>query len=96
MSRLAYDEKTGGTWAIQADGSVFTADGAPYCGGLNAHPSWQAGTVANPAVGIAPWKGDGTDQGGNGYVIVTLWGADTTGDPFRYYRFPRAGVPAGP
>lgn len=94
MSRLAYDEKTGGNWAILPNGAVFSSDGAPYLGGLNAHPSWNAGTVSNPAVGIVPWKGDGTDKGGNGYIIVTLWGADTTGDPFRYYRFPRVGVPA--
>jgi len=87
MSRVAYDQKSGGTWAIQADGAVYTADGAPYLGGLNAHPDWHAGSGTNLAVGIAPW--------GNGYVIVTEETTDGTGDPFRYYRFAGSGPVPG-
>jgi hypothetical protein len=94
MSRVCEDPITGGSWAVQADGAVYTADGAPYLGGANSHPAWTVGGPANPVVGIVPWKGDGTNKGGNGYAIVTTWTADTTGDPFRYYRFPRAGIPA--
>ena len=79
MSRVAFDVISGGTWAIDANGAVFTADGAPYFGGLNQHPDWKAGSGTNLAVGIAPWS--------NGYVIVTLESTDGTGDHFRYYRF---------
>jgi hypothetical protein len=77
------DPISGGSWSMKPDGSIFTADGAPYCGGLNAHPEWHAGTGSSETIGGAPWT--------TGYVIVTFEHADTTGDPFRYYRF--AGTP---
>ncbi|HLY82051.1 MAG TPA: hypothetical protein VKQ71_03645 [Acidimicrobiales bacterium] len=92
MSRIAFDAKSGGTWTIKPDGSVYAHDGAPYLGGLNGHPDWHAGLASDPAVGIAPWPGDGTDAAGNGYVVETLELNDATGDPFRLYHFPGNGV----
>lgn len=73
------DPISGGTWAIEADGAVYTADGAPFCGGANQHPEWHIA----PIVGLAPWT--------TGYVIVSDDPNDTTGDRFRYYRM--AGAP---
>lgn len=88
MSRVCQDPISGGSWAVQADGSVYATDGAPFLGGANGKP-WGVGVATNPVVGIVAWRGDGTNAAGNGYAIVTTWSADTTGDPFRYYRFPR-------
>lgn len=85
----AEDPISGGTWVADETGAVYAFDGAPYLGGLNAHPEWGAGGSADPCVGIAPWKGDGTDQGGNGYVLVCQ---SAPGQTPTLYRFPRSAV----
>lgn len=82
----AEDPISGGSWGIKSDGSVFSYDGAPYLGGLNNHPEWHTPAIG-PAVGICPWKGNGTDANGNGYVIYVL-----TPTAFALYRFPRSGI----
>lgn len=88
---LAFDPVTGGTWALRPDGSVYADDGAPYLGGLNNHPDYQAGAGKKfgPAVGIAAYGPGGKD----GYEILTDNG--TTPAPDRY-RFPRDGSLAQP
>lgn len=65
---LARDEKTGGYWVTDETGAVFAYAGAPYLGGLNIHPAWNAGAgngdaSMGPCVGIA---GDGV----GGYVLA--------------------------
>lgn len=79
---------TGGTWSVRPNGAVFADDGAPYLGGLNTHPDWKAGTTSAPCVGIAPWHGDGTDAGGNGYVLCV---DDPSAARPALYRFPGNG-----
>lgn len=86
------DKMTNGTWVCTPNGAVFAYDNAPYLGGLNNHPDWQAGTHSNPAIAIAPWWGDGTPENGQGYVIV-CW--DGTANAPSLYRFPRGGGPDG-
>lgn len=84
----AVDPQTGGTWTVKADGSVFTDDGAPYLGGLNNHPEFNAGGPGDPAVAVSFWKGNDTPAGGQGYKITTL---DFASGSLNYYRFPRDG-----
>lgn len=81
---IAWDPVTGGYWAARSDGSVYSFGTAPYLGGLNNHPDWNAGGAADPCVGIAPY-GPG---GGSGYVLITDSGAGTPAN----YEMPRSGV----
>lgn len=75
---MTYDPISGGNWTIDETGAVFANDGAPYLGGLNAHPEWSTTDGPDPdnlpdhgrVAGISFWKGDGTDKHGNGYVIA--------------------------
>jgi len=83
------DPITGGFWVTDELGEVYSFDGAPYLGGLNTHPDWHAGGPANPCVGIAPWRGDGTDEAGNGYVLACQPHPSVTPT---VYRFPRSGI----
>lgn len=85
----AQDTISGGTWVVDSTGAVYSFDGAPYLGGLNNHPEWAAGGTTDPVLGIAPWKGDGTDAGGNGYVIACQ---AAPGQTPALYRFPRSAV----
>ncbi len=82
------DPTTGGSWTMKPDGSVFANDGAPYLGGLNTHPEWDT-TAGVPllAGSIAPWRGNGTEAAGNGYVILV-----PTATAVALYRFPRSGA----
>lgn len=82
---VASDPRSGGIWAVKKDGAVFAYTGAPYLGGLNNHPQWNTSSLGTVA-GITPWKGDGTDQHGNGYAILV----ETT-TAFDLYRFPGDG-----
>ena len=80
---VAYDHVSGGFWVVDELGEVYAFDGAPYAGGLNTHPEWQAGGGAanGPAIGI------GFCGATNGYVIVTR---DNNGGihPYRFGRTP--------
>jgi hypothetical protein len=86
----AFDPVSKGSWFTDSTGEVYAVDGAPYLGGLNNHPQWQAGGSASngPALGVAYWEGDGTDAGGLGYVIATR---DSHGN-VHPYNFPRSAV----
>jgi hypothetical protein len=86
----ATDPVSGGTWFTDPSGAVYAFDGAPYLGGLNNHPEWQAGAgqAEGPALGIAFWRGDGTNANGNGYIIATK---DAAGN-VHPYRFPRSAI----
>jgi hypothetical protein len=83
---LAFDPLTGGTVALRPDGSTYADGGAPYLGGLNTHPDYQAGAgkANGPAVGIAFFG----PAGSGGYEILCDNG--TSPEPARY-RFPRDG-----
>lgn len=85
----AVDPGSGGIWVTDPTGAVFCFDGAPYLGGLNNHPEWHAGNAGDPVVGIVPWKGNGVNEGGNGYAIATRPTGSKAPD---LYRFPRSGV----
>lgn len=87
---VSQDPITGGTWVTDVNGDVYAEDGARYLGGLNTHPEWNAGGAGalGPCVGIAPWHGDGTDTGGNGYVLACQTGP---GAAPSLYRFPGDG-----
>ena len=84
------DLATGGVWATDENGDGYGFLGAPYPGGLNAHPEWQAGAAESagkaPCVGIAYWK----DAAGDGSVFFTKPGGTTpNGSPYNLYRFRR-------
>ena len=82
---LAYDPVSGGTWAIRPNGAVYAADGAPYLGGLNNHPQYNAGGNGDPAVGISFYGSPGSSVDDKGYEILCDNGISP--EPARY-RFP--------
>lgn len=83
---VGYDPISGGNWTIDETGAVFANDGAPYLGGLNGDNANKFNTHAGTnghVVGIAAWKGDSTNDGGNGYVIVYRFNG--SGEPSLYH-----------
>lgn len=88
------DPTTGGVWATDENGAGYGFLGAPYPGGLNEHPEWQAGDAESadkaPCVGLAYWK----DPTGDGVVFFTQPGGTTpNGSPYNLYRFRRGNPP---
>lgn len=84
------DPVTGGIWATDENGDGYGFFGAPYPGGLNQHPEWQAGAAESggkvPCVGIAYWKSADAD----GVCFFTKPGGTTpNGSPYNLYRFRR-------
>ena len=68
-----------GYWLAGADGGIFTFGDAPFLGSLPEHPDWNAGTAVDPCIGIAPFRGNGTPAGGNGYALATRDGTAVPG-----------------
>lgn len=88
------DPVTGGVWATDENGDGYGFLGAPYPGGLNEHPEWQAGQAESggkaPCVGIAYWH----DATGDGAVFFTQpGGTQPNGSPYNLYRFRRGNPP---
>lgn len=84
IDMVAFDPQTGGNWTVDDKGEVFANDGAPYLGGLNNHPEFNAIEACGPVIGIVA---NGI-QGSSGYTILCYKGQD--GGP-ALYRFPRDG-----
>jgi hypothetical protein len=82
------DPVTGGLWVAYPDGHVDAFDGAPYLGGLNNHPAWNAGTATDPCQGIAVW-GTGDAPATTGYYLIAT---DSENALPGIYRMPRSGV----
>lgn len=83
------DPETGGIWTVDPrDGHVEATPPAPFLGGLNGHPEWNAldiGTVA----GIAARK---DPSGAWGYdIAIQLPAAKSTGSWYDHYLFTRTG-----
>jgi len=98
MSLFAYDPVTGGVWGTDANGDGYGLEGAPYPGGLSAHPAWQAGQAesggANPCVGICYWGKPGQNDGVTFFTQPAGGKGGIAGTPYSMYRFLRGGTPA--
>ena len=84
---VCQDPVTGGNWCVSPVDGHVEAFGAPYLGGLNSHPEWNALKVGKVA-GIAPY---GTDADKIGYRIWVLREKAHEKEFFAYYTFPRDG-----
>ena len=97
MQIVAYDPKTGGYWATDANGANYAGGGAPFIPGLNTHPDYKAGAAEsagqNPCVGISYWAALGND-GVIYFTKPTTGVGGWTGTPYSTYRFLRNGQPA--
>lgn len=84
------DPISGGEWLTNVEGVIDAFDGAPYLGALNncKEDVGNAGSKENPCIGMAYWKGDGTPEGGLGYVLFCWPEGKPEAD---LYRFPRDG-----
>src|SRR5258708_32761171 len=87
------DPVTGGVWGTDENGNGYGFLGAPYPGGLNAHPEWKAGSSesggAHPCVGIAYWKDAPAGADGGGF-FTKPGGTTVNGSPSSLHRFRRA------
>lgn len=89
-SMATADPITGGEWLTNVSGEIDAFDGAPYLGGLNncKEDVGNAGSPENPCIGMAYWKGNGTPENGQGYVLFCWPEGKPAAD---LYRFPRDG-----
>ena len=94
---FAYDPETGGYWATDENGDLYTGGGAPFIGGLTQHPAWQAGQAesggTDPCVGLVYWGKPGHD-GITFFTKPASGKGGWAGTPYNTYTFLRNGTAA--